>query len=77
MLTINIPREVVENKDLVAVPRRLYDEFVEWQKKVKSVRTFKMTTAERKTLARARKNFSRGKYMTLEQLEHELGFGYR
>ena len=73
MTTITIPKELVKNKELIAVPRHLYDEFIEWQEKIKSVRTFKPTTAQKKDLIRARKNYAEGKYITLAQLEHELG----
>lgn len=73
MTTITIPKELVKNKELIAVPRHLYDEFIEWQEKMKSVRTFKPTAAEKKALAKARKNYSKGKYMTMAQLKHELG----
>lgn len=73
MPIITIPKEVAKNKELVAVPRNLYDEFVEWQRKIKSVQTFRPTVAEKKALARARKNFAEGKYITFAQLKHELG----
>lgn len=73
MTTITIPKELTKSKELVAVPRRLYDEFIEWQEKVKSARTFKPTAAEKRAVARARKNFKHGKYITLAQLKHELG----
>ncbi len=74
MPTTTIPKEVSKNKEFVAVPRGLYDEFVEWQRKIKSIRTFKPTAAEKKALARARKNFAQGKYLAFTQLKHELGF---
>lgn len=73
MPTIIIPKEIVKNQKLIAVPTRLYDEFTEWQEKIKSVRTFKPTVSEKIALARARKNFLKGKYLTLAQLKHELG----
>jgi len=72
MPTITIPKELAKDKELIAVPRRLYDEFIAWQEKIKSARTFKATPTERKALARARKNFRQGKYITLEQLKHGL-----
>lgn len=73
MATVTIPKELVKNKELIAVPRHLYDEFIDWQEKIKSARTFKPTLKEKKALARARKNYSEGKYITLAQLKHELG----
>lgn len=74
MTTVTIPtKKLAKNKELVAIPRRLYSEFIEWQEKIKSARTFKPTAAEKRALARARKDYSEGKYITLAQLEHELG----
>lgn len=62
--------------DYVAVPRKVFKEFLNWQKiwqkSIKPIRTSKLTAAEKKALARARKNFARGKFITLEQLEHKL-----
>ena len=75
MTTITIPKTIGENKNLIAIPRGIYEEFLTWQRKIKSSKTFKPPTAEKKSLARARKNFSEGNYLTLAQLEHELGTG--
>jgi len=75
MTKITIPKEIntLKNTDLVAVPRNAYEEFLVWQKRVKSIRTFKPTAQEKKALQRARRNFARGKYTTLGDLKHELG----
>ncbi|KKT57450.1 MAG: hypothetical protein UW81_C0006G0020 [Candidatus Giovannonibacteria bacterium GW2011_GWC2_44_9] len=72
MATITIPKELAQNKDLIAVPRNTYGEFLTWLKKIKSARTFKPTKAELKALARGRKNFANGNYVTLNQLDNEL-----
>lgn len=72
MPTVTIPKELHTHKDLVAVPRRAYEEFLMWQKKIKSAKTFKPTLHEKKVLARTRKEFAEGKYITLAQLKHEL-----
>ena len=72
MPTIIIPKTLARTRNLVAVPRTTYEEFLTWQKRVKSRKTFAPTVAEQKALTRSRKNFTRGKYVTLEQLEHEL-----
>lgn len=74
MATITIPKGFDVIKELVAVPRTTYEEFLDWQKKIKSVRTFKPTAAEKKSLARSRREFARGNYITLAKLKHELGF---
>jgi len=73
MATITVPNELAKSKDLVAVPRNTYEEFLAWLKRIKSAKTFKPTKAELKALARGRKNFARGNYVTLEELQNELG----
>ena len=54
MATLTIPKEFAERKDLVAVPRQAFEEFVAWQKKLKSRKTFLPTAADKKALAKAR-----------------------
>ena len=73
MPTITIPKEIKKSEDLVAVPRRTYEEFLAWQRKIKSARTYTPTAAGKKALARARKNLVQGKFMTIEELRHGLG----
>lgn len=73
MTTITIPKELIKNQKLIAVPHNLYEEFLNWQRKIKSVKTFKPTASEKKALARARKNLAQGKYITFKQLKYELG----
>lgn len=65
MTTITIPKPLTENKRLVAVPQDIYEEFLSWQKKMKSVKTFKSTAADKKALKKARKNLAQGNYTTL------------
>lgn len=73
MATITIPKELAQDKNLIVVPEVVYGEFLAWQRRMKSVRTFKPTSAEKKALARARKNLAKGKYLTLSDLKHALG----
>ncbi len=73
MTTVVIPKLISNNQDLVAVPRDIFKEFVDWQRKVKSVKTFTMTVAEKKRLQKARRNLARGDFMTLDQLKNALG----
>ncbi len=72
MPTITIPKTLHEKEKLVAVPQKTYEEFLEWQRKIKSARTFKPTKAELRKLERARKDFKEGKYVGWEELKHEL-----
>jgi len=73
MTTITIPKGTEKNRELVAVPRNVYEDFLAWGKKLKSKNTFKPTKTEKRELEKARKNLARGKYLTIEELEHELG----
>lgn len=75
MATITIPRDFPSKENLVAVPRKLYEEFLAWQRRFKSTRTFKPTATEKKSLVRARKNMQRGDYLTSDDLRYELGAG--
>ena len=72
MPIITIPRGVNQNEKLIAISRKTYEEFMEWQRKIKSARTFKSTTAEKKAVERGRREIARGEYVTLEELQREL-----
>jgi hypothetical protein len=72
MATLTIPKEFAEHRDLVAVPRESWEQFVAWQKRIKSRRTFVPTTADKKALAKARRNRARGSYLTLDELRRSL-----
>ena len=67
MTTITIPKDIGNNKSLVAVPRKIYTEFLAWQKKIKSERTFMPTAAKRKAITRGRKELKTGNYIDLAQ----------
>ena len=74
MATITVPRSVkVGERNLVAVPQEEYRVFLNWQKMVKSQSTFRPTKADKQALERGRKNLSKGQYIELAQLRHELG----
>lgn len=73
MSTITIPKNLIKNDDVVVIPRKEYEEFYQWKEMVKSFKTFTPSAAQRKDLARARKEYAAGKYITLSQLENELG----
>lgn len=72
MNTIIIPKNLFKEKNLIAVPRKAYEEFLTWQKKIKFVKTYKPAKSELKALERGRKNFAKGNYVTLKELENEL-----
>lgn len=74
MAIITLPKALKQTeKNLIAVPQSVYREFLAWQKKVKSQRTYHPTKAEKKSLEQGRKSFSKENYTELSQLRHELG----
>lgn len=73
MLAVIIPKELTVSKDLIVVPRTAYEEFLAWQKKIKSVKTFKPTKGELRALALGREDFKKGNYISWQALKHELG----
>ena len=73
MTTVTTPtKKIVKNKELVVIPRHLYNEFLEWQEKIKSARTFKPTKTILRDLEKAREEYRRGKTMTLHELKQKL-----
>lgn len=69
MTTLTIPKKLAQKGDLALVPLKEYAEFL----KFKAIRTFRMTPAQKRTLAKARRDFAKGRYLTLEQLKREMG----
>ncbi|MBI2669896.1 MAG: hypothetical protein HYX20_02025 [Candidatus Yanofskybacteria bacterium] len=72
MTTVIIPQNIGKTKELVAVPRDIYEEFLEWHKQTKMAKTLKLTKSQKQALARARSNFAKGKYLTWEEVKHGL-----
>ncbi|TSC67522.1 MAG: hypothetical protein G01um101472_399, partial [Parcubacteria group bacterium Gr01-1014_72] len=67
---IALPKELV-SKGFAVLPRKEYEEFLRFR--FKTIREIKMTPAQKKALARARKNLLRGKFFTLYELKRKLG----
>lgn len=74
MATITIPKNLIKNDDLVIIPRKEYEEFYQWKETAKSFKTFIPTVAQKKDLARARKNRAQGNFLTINELKRKLGF---
>lgn len=70
MNTITIPRNLIKNDDLVIVPRKEYEKLLA----TRLIPEFQPTVAEKKDLARARKNRAQGNFLTIDELKHKLGF---
>jgi hypothetical protein len=72
MTTITIPKKITPDKELIAVPRHLYEQFLAWQEMLKSRKTFKPTATEKKAILRGHQEIAKGKYTALEELTYEL-----
>lgn len=70
MAVIIIPKELSKNQDLIAVPKSVYDEFLVWQKEIRSV---KMTGSEKREWKKAKNDYKQGRYLTFDKFKHELG----
>lgn len=70
MATITIPEKIIKKSDLVIIPRQEYEEFLELKK---AIPVINLTPSEKKDLKKAREEYRRGKCLTFEQFEHELG----
>ena len=73
MTTITIPKGINTSAELVAVPRRNYEDFLAWQKKIKSAKTFEPTPKDLREITQAREEIASGDYITIDELRHELG----
>jgi len=69
---ITIPKELARRDDLVIIPRREYEEFSQWRTVMKSFPTFTPTTAQKRDLKKAREDYKKGNYMTLDELKRKL-----
>ena len=70
MTTITIPKKLTKGAELVVIPRKEYEEFLKLRKVIPLV---ELTPSQKRDLEQARKEFARGEYITLKQLENELG----
>ena len=70
MNTITIPKNLIKNDDLVILPRKEYERLLV----ARLIPEFQPTMAEKKDLARARKNRAQGNFLTINELKLKLGF---
>lgn len=68
MTTVIIPKHLAERNDLVAVPRAVYEDLVDFERQVKSRRVYKPTSTELKAIKQARRRYAKGKYSLLSEL---------
>lgn len=70
MTTITIPKKVTKGAELIVIPRREYEKLIT----SRAIQEIPLTAADKKDVARARKNRSRGNYLTLDEFKRKLGF---
>jgi len=72
MATITLPKKLIkENEDLVAIPRREYEEFL--RLRLEKIPEVRLTPTQKKHIDEARKNMAKGNYLTSDELEQKLG----
>jgi len=73
MATVTVNKTKIDkDKELVAVPRKAYEEFLVWQEKIGSMKTYTPTKAEIKAIEKSREEFRKGNYVTWKTLKNEL-----
>jgi len=70
MITVTIPKKMIRKGDLVIIPRRDYEEFLELKK---IIPVFNPTVSDKRALTQARKNKKRNNLLTLNELRSKLG----
>lgn len=70
---ITIVKKVSGEKELIAISRKEYEKFVEWQGFIKTFKTFTPTAAEKRALKRAREDYKKGKTISFDDLKQRLG----
>ena len=72
MTTLTIPKELAKKGDLVLISLKEFEEFSDWRNSIKQFKTFAPTTKEKTELQRAREDYKKGKYITINELKHKL-----
>ena len=69
MPTLTYPQKVKRNEPFVTIPRKEYEELLSFKRVIP---VFKPTKSEIRALARAKKEFANGDYVSWQELKHEL-----
>lgn len=70
MNTITIPRRIIKDDDLVVMPRKDYEDLLEFKK----IQEFIPTAAQKRSLVKAEANLRKGKTLKYNDLVRKLGF---
>ncbi len=72
MTTLTIPRTITRGQDLIVLPRAEYEQLTK-KIRLKIIREYTPTAAERRDLTQARKEYLQGKFLTLDEVKRKLG----
>ena len=72
MSTITIPKKVTKGEELIVISRKDYEEFSRWQKTFQPFKEFAPTSAQKKDLKQARREYQKGEYLTIYELRQKL-----
>jgi len=70
MATVTIPKKLAGKGDLVVIPKKEYESLM----RLKAMKGFTPTIADRRALAVAENNLKRNKTLSYNELVHRLGF---
>ena len=73
MTIITTPKNISKDKELIAVPKKEYAEFSMWKKTIKKYKTFIPTEVQKKELKRARADYKKSNYFTINELKQKMG----
>ncbi|OHA05165.1 MAG: hypothetical protein A2934_04375 [Candidatus Sungbacteria bacterium RIFCSPLOWO2_01_FULL_47_10] len=71
MNVITIPKKLVQKDDLVVIPKSEYESLLKKQPRI--IPVAKLSSSEKTAISQSEKELACGKYVTLGELEHELG----
>lgn len=71
LVTIPNPRSLAKEKELVLIPRREYELLLHLKSRV--IPEVSLTLKQRLALTKSERELRSGSYLTLDELEHELG----
>ena len=70
MTTLTIPKKITKGEELVILPREDYEKLLSQR----IIPEYEPTLREKKEIQRSRDDYKKGKFMTIDELKHKLGF---
>ena len=70
MTTITIPKKLINKGDLVIVPRKEYEELLDFR--LKKIQEVELTPIQKRALVQAKKNLSKDKFLTIYDLKQKM-----